>query len=380
MNKFLLNAQLVERANQLLQAEGVDFRAVSDKCAFGPGDPEELIAGLKAACSNAPAGATLFQEDPELRDRGVRCAQNYYVVQTFIDRLLDEPLYEWFNDTRLRDPRISSELYRILTGEYLLHAFGNRVLELDFADYGFASAEQMFYVVGAQIANAINPTDSREVDVSCGAVLYQYSHDVHGDFRLMQYDTSEQQSRNPFDDYELLPFGQPKQIGRLAGYHSTETVFLATLLGYALRLNLALPVLDDFEAFFLSVIGGGVRYGNFGDAGLESSSCLFPFYGLGLGKLPVIPTDHDAVYTVEWSPEALNYYYDEETTKPRLSVPPEAIDGLVRGLFLKVAAGNGRTSINDMARCVRYIIDPSTDDLQGPSVRATGNPYYKESI
>jgi hypothetical protein len=256
----------------------------------------------------------------------------------------------------------AKELELILNGHYIVNLFQENFINLDWKEKGFISAEELFYSMGAHIANITDYKDSREITVHHTSekhkdIISFYGHHTHGDFRISQYSIKNKSMLNPFCKQEILPFSYPVITGNLAGHYSVEHVFLSGLLALSLKEKEKLPVIDKFEEFNKKLKEEGQKFGNFGDAGCYSKSMsTSTFSHIDQSYISPIPLEYDGYYKASLEDNKLVYRYTEDN-KVKMTIYPEMINELICGLFEKVNVGNGRSSTVELADCVEYFKD-----------------------
>jgi len=245
----------------------------------------------------------------------------------------------------------------------------------DFEMFGFSSLFEFFGTLGAYIWSSGEDLESgytwvSEHQGSSFASAVTASH--NGDLRIFRTDTT------PYDTVD--PFGCPVQYcpkiesdrGVVSGYHSTEPHLLAFILLYVdqngVKSSIANP--NGSRVFLEEVAALGQVRGNFSDFGDSINSPRFCF---ALGSLPRLD---EASTSTEWSPYriatemggeyvmyvdhtgSLAFTYETVAKIPEkkvsMTIPPDEVDHLIRGLFVQAAHGLGRTSVAQLTDVLQY--------------------------
>lgn len=351
MDIFCLKEDIIKKIEILLTKNDISTQTISQLFNFDC-DHEESLEIIINSIKNSKSELPLLSNDN-------RFVQNVIMAKIFKERIQEIDKMEYFDYSekyKTSDIDNARELELILNGHYVVNLFQHNFINLDWKEEGFISAEELFYSLGAYIANVSMLKDSREITVMHNDknIVSFYSNYIHGDFRISQYDTKNKTMLNPFEDNELLPFGTPRLIGNLSGYHSVEHVFLTGLLALSLKEKIKLPIIEDFDIFYKKLIGEGQKFGNFGDAGNYSKSMtLSALYNINEGYIPSIPLEFEGVYKASLENNSLVYRYSE-TNEIKFIIYPDMIDQLISGLFEKVNVGNGRSSTVELADCIFY--------------------------
>lgn len=354
-----------QRINKLLSdlcISDSEIKASVD-CYF---DQDKLSSNLKEWIAISPASAPLIAMIDGNFAEALKFEQNVDISNEFLSGL-----YKYYEDD-LQSPEIISihnnpefsELKHILSGSYVIQLLQERIVKIDYKDYSFDSAKQMLYILGAHISNTLQRNDSREVEALTpgSSILYRYENDSHGDFRFSQYDLSTTSALNPYNLDETLPFGIPKFVGRINGYHSVEASFLCGLLYFIHQQGLTSVVLSDFDGFLVPFYKQGQSFGNYADAGMyDAHSIGLHFIGFEQGETGNIYTLGDCYYQLRIENENLNYYLvhpsSDQKASLSISISKEMIDEVLTALFMKVATGNGRSSLNELKDVIEYYLE-----------------------
>lgn len=365
MDNFVFTPELQRNVKALFADTSFDISKLRDvvDCYF---DPDELKDNVTQWVNESPASAPLLALIDGNESEALRFEQNVEVAREFC-----EGLYRYFEEDHedpmylmtMNNPDLK-ELCFIFSGAYVIQFLGPRLLKIDYKEYSFHSAKQMFYVLGAHLSNLLRRQEHREVEIPIANSdsIYLYDNDTHGDFRLSHYDISAKQMLNPFNLDESLPFGMPERKGIIAGYHSVEGSFLASLLCFLhYKTNLA-HELQDIDSFLEPYYKQGQQFGNYADAGCFSSgSASFAFIGFDQMEPAKIYTMGDAYYDPVFEDEALSFYarvnVNDKNPKLIMSICKDSVMPLIKGLLQKVTVGNGRSSIKELELILRHYLN-----------------------
>lgn len=356
MKKFILEKKVIESLNGLLDKLNISKQDIIKKSSVYSINSYEVEKTLKSILENDECSIPLFSKK-------ISNVDSMKMVRIFFDRLQDEDYFDYYNERKVDlNYSLGERLYFILTGSFVTSLLGKRIAEIDHKEYGFNYVDEFLYSLGAHISNIQEIEDHREYFCEYDAVfdnkeiVNAYESNIHGDFRFVQYDVSEKTSKNEFHDYEKLPFGLPKRVGVLYGYHSVESSFLAGLLGFSLFNKIDISLIDDFDSFFSEIKSEGQRYGNFSDIGTGSNNMsVFNFMTLKYNKLPSVIMESQAKYDAKIKDGKLIYEHDNGEICA--VIYPEMIEELIKGLFIAVNNGISRTTIFELECGVKYFIE-----------------------
>jgi len=351
MNIFNLKDDCIQKIETVFKDYDLSHKKINKMLRFQD-DYEETLDMINDAIKESKSNSPLFSNDN-------RFVQNVIMANIFKERneeFNEMDHFEYSTKYKTNELMHSREFEYILNGHYLLSLFKSDFINIDWKKYGFISAEELYYCMGAHLANILHYNDTREITVQHTGeykhLVSHYDHYIHGDFRISQYDMSFFTMINPYDDSEKLPFGKPKKIGNLAGYHSVEHVFLIGLMAFALKQNIKLPVLDNYKEFLNNLTEREQSFGNFADAGDYSKyMSLSAMSGIESNYIPSIPLEFEGTYEASISDNKLAYHRSDDG-RTRFKIYPEMVDELIRGLFKKVNVGNGRSSVAELNDCV----------------------------
>jgi hypothetical protein len=352
MDKYTLTAKQKKQVEQVLLDNGIDLSTVnpysiSEKLniEFHEDNLWEYIERLDNIL-NTSANYPLFASRNE-QENAIAFAQNYLVIKSFITEAKKE--IENSEDIMLSSSE-HDDIRLIKNGEYVIRILKEKFLSICHLKYGFTDAFSMAYLIGAYVANWAQFKDKREVFCQTDDMIYVYDNFIHGDFRLSQYDCSIKTLLDPIDKNITFPFGVPKHMGTLSGYHSVETYFLTNLLGCLHFTNTSCDTVINFNDFIADLKSEGQIYGAYADAGAYDAFAVT----LGFGKfqqkkLEPICTAGDDIYQPAIESDHLVIYHNkDDQNNPNsiaMKIHASHINCLIIGLFNKVAKGNGRSSI-----------------------------------
>lgn len=279
-------------------------------------------------------------------------------MKYFIEEIEDDNFYDFdYRDEYLKNIR---------SGYYLIYIFKENFLYLDWKNYGFDDADQLYYVLGAYLANIIiddNYRDHREINVmhkdsdNYKNRYSSYYNHIHGDFRIAQYDGSETTMYSPYDKKTIFPFAKLKLVSNILGYHSVEAVFLINLLAFIYQEKIDSVFIDRFDEFHEELLNKGQTFGSYADAGLHCSSTNKSILaGIHYNNLLGIPIENGGYYYAEIKDSTLIYNFNN-LNKNTFIIYPEMVDDLIEGLFRKVNVGNGRSSTIELKECIDYFVE-----------------------
>lgn len=349
MKCFILNPSHESSAQKILDDFGFTNAHINSVCGVYSMDYDAITLSVKKSIEESPSSMSLFSNENLF-------VENVNSAKVFLKRLDDDDFYEFFDSIHVRKEDFPNELLCVLNGGFVASLFGDKLINIDYRIYGFSSSDEMYYVIGAHVSNISKYRDSREVYVSSNELpeVYCYENHTHGDFRLSKYDTGSMISTNPINTSEVLPFGYPVHIGGLAGYHSVESAFLAGLLGFALKEDVDVPFINNFEDHMISMKAQGHSFGPYADAGMFSEGSCYYYLSMLPERLPTLPTEHRGNYEISIKNSNLLYHLvgedgeDDENKEEAFSVPVNMIEPLIIALFDKVQKGNGRSSILEL--------------------------------
>jgi len=359
--QYILKKQHQIAITQLLDDLGIDNKAIRKKLFFDEVDIEGIITRLKVAIKESPSFLPLMAVIDGKEEEALKYEQNIIATREFIHQIEHQDILE---DKVMYDP-YGRDIFHITSGFDVIQLLETRMLTIDFADYQFHDARQMFLALSAHIHNSKQLKEHREVEIidQKSKTSYLYGHDTHGDFRLFKYDNSLTTMRSPLDYREILPFSKPKKIGSVAGYHSVEASFLAGLICFSHHEDINVNTLENFDCFITELKKAGQQFGNFGDAGQYSGVSIWNGFMSFVSKRPAsIPTTEDTYYEpiINSANKTLDYFFVDPKTSIRkltLSISAEMLDKLIEGVFLKVQKGNGRSCVKELEEVVQYYFD-----------------------
>lgn len=354
MNLFNIKKSLQIKANEVLN--DYDFTRENIKSILMSFDYENTKDIIDRALLNSLSNEPLFSGEIDNVD-------NVTMAKIFKERIVSFEEKEHFNRFDNIDVNNPEEFECVVHGHYLVNLFEEDFINLDYKKYGFSSSEEMFFVLGAQIANLNEIKDDREILIEHeNTDKYQdivsfYGNHIHGDFRIFMYDVSQTSMTSPFEPEETLPFGLSKLSSSILGYHSLEHAFLIALLALAHNQKMKLKSIDNFSEMAKELESEGQVFGNYGDAGHYSKSMsLGAFAGLEYGHIPNIPMEHHGTYNTSIEDNTL-VFKANDSEKVSMRIYPEMIDELIFGLFKKVNKGNGRSSTKELTDCVLWFAE-----------------------
>jgi hypothetical protein len=349
MKCFILKPSHESSAQRILDDFGFTNIHINSLCGVYSMDYDAITLSVKKSIEESPSSMSLFSNENLF-------VENVNSAKVFLKRLDNDDFYEFFDSIYDRKEDFPNELLWVLNGGFVASLFINKLINIDYRTYGFSSSDEMYYVLAAHISNISKYNDSREVDVLCNESFnaYCYENNIHGDFRLSKYDMGGITSLNPINTSEILPFGFPKHICSLNGYHSVESAFLAGLLGFSLKENIDIPFVNDFENNMVSIKVQGQSFGPYADAGMFSQGSSYYYLSMLPDILPTLPTGHNGNYKVSIKNRNLIYHLVDENANgcenknEVFSIPVNMIEPLIIALFDKVQRGNGRSSILEL--------------------------------
>lgn len=192
---------------------------------------------------------------------------------------------------------------------------------------------------------------------------------MHGDLRIERICVSPKKTIDPFDkEVHYRPLTRNDRE-RIATFHSTETLLLAAVLKYIDQEKIAVECLKDNGAELVQgVRNKGLRAGNFADFGANESPAQlymtqFPY--------PMQQATEGRIFWhlgMEYNDASYRIHIDERRhlaftmmdkhgvlhEKPSLTLPPEEMDQLIRGIFVQAQQGRGRTSVPQLEAILKY--------------------------
>lgn len=255
------------------------------------------------------------------------------------------------------------KIEEVRRGIYPIHLLGKKYLTVDFAHYGFSDAFEMTHCLSAFIINHKYRIDNREVEIPSidNTHTYVYKNHTHGDFRLYKYDNTITSMIDPIEPSKTLPFGKPKNVGALLGYHSIETSFLALLIYLSEFTDCTCDAIENFDKYFENEVKKmGQRFGNYADAGYhDNSNTAFLFLGFPFKDAPRLMTEFETKYESKLRDGNLIISHmkceDNSVINPCIMViQPIDVNNLIKGLFKKVSLGNGRSSVIALKDTIEY--------------------------
>lgn len=354
MKLFYLKDELEEKTKQILKDFSYSDKYIYKHFVYSDND-FNLLDLIDKCLLNNPSSKPLFSKNNKF-------VQNVIMAQIFKERIKNIEEMEYIDYLKMferEDLKHGVQLKDIMTGYYVISLFAYDFINIDWKKYKFNSAEEMYYSLGVYICNISNIEDSREVVVNHKNkdIVSFYDNHIHGDFRYFQYDISNREMVNPIYNNETLPFGYPKMIGSLYGYHSVEHIFLIQLLSLAYKNKIKLPIIDNFQYFYNELEEDGQVFGNYADAGQYSSSMsLCAFAGFEDGYMLSLPIEVSGYYKSDIQNDEIHFLHSE-TDKDCVQISTSMINELIEGLFKKVQKGNGRSSISELTDCVLFFKD-----------------------
>lgn len=351
MELFNIKKHLKNKANKVLEDYGFSVAKIQNTLlSFCYENTTEIIdKALFNSLSNEP----LFSGK-------IDNVENVTMAKIFRDRILSFEEKNYNNRFNNIEVNNSEEFKCVLQGHYLINLFKEDFITLDSKKYGFTSSEEMFFVLGAEIANLNKIKDSREILVehedteNYKDIVSFYGNNIHGDFRIFMYDVSQVSMTSPFEPEETLPFGLSKLLSSVLGYHSLEHAFLITLLSLAYKQKVKLKSIDNFTEMINELHEERQIFGSYLDVDNYSKSInISAFAGLEYGYIPNIPMENHGTYNTSIENNTLVFKADDPEKVPMV-IYPEMIDELILGLFKKVNKGNGRSSTKELTDCVLW--------------------------
>jgi len=354
---FTLSEHATQSVERIIHDKKIDIDSVRQAFNYPDIDYDEMKQIITDAIHDHPCSMSLFSNDNTQ-------LSNIVSAKRFLTYLEQEDEDDFLRYTQSDNYR-AQDVLDILTGRIVIIALHKEFIRLSPEAYGFANADDMLYSLGAYLINAVHYSDDREV--MCAPVKEDgqtlanvFEVHSHGDFRLTQYSLSAQTSTNPFCPDETLPFGFPKRVGQIWGYHSVEMSFFAALLNYAFLEGITVDCVDETETFLSVIKQHQQRYGAFADAGDYSKGfAALHFHNICKERLPNIPTEMQGHYAARIDNENLVFDYfdsDDSSSSVALTVTPMMVNGLIKGLFDKVNKGNGRSSVAELEEGLRGFV------------------------
>lgn len=339
------------------QRDMLDFESAIELC--DNDDSLPLLSVISAYRENEES----FLLMPILRERlyfADRVFEDCINVEYFFtdDQIFQEHDYpaRWKEFTSIwsNGDSIDDEDFYVFSGLYMLSAYGRDLFTIDYKKYGFESFEQFVFCAGAYLSNRVKRSYDRNEfswvsKLDNGEVLRScFKHYVHGDFRLVQWDIGAATVKSPFGD--MVTF-KKERVRTLSAYHSTECMFLVTVLRYAIENGVKPEAYQDYKKYTADLLTNGQYFGNYSDAGSKSfysETCLldFPLSGIGVGdevrRLHALPKEESG-----WESARLidgNLVFFPSGVKFGIG----DIDNLIHGLHLYCLNGSCRTTVGNL--------------------------------
>ena len=239
------------------------------------------------------------------------------------------------------EKRYNEKLSKILDGTYVFATLEENFIYLDYKKYKFKSLLDMFYSIGAYIANKMDYKDPREESFCYKDNLYIYNNNINGDFRLTSYKISDKKVCHPENKDHFLPFTIPQEVGKIIGYHSVEHDFLAGLLKYIKDNNIDSYIYENFyevvdEKIKLREIENKKDNININYSSLISLPTTRKYY-------PVISAElHNLHYEFKEEKNNLVIYevVENKSYKKVLEIEPKSIDLFLNELYFLLSNEN----------------------------------------
>lgn len=203
---------------------------------------------------------------------------------------------------------------------------------------------------------------------------------LNGDLRIERICVSPKKTIDPLgNEVHYRPITQ-KDRQMIAPYFSVEPLLLAAVLKYIDQEKIDVECMrDGGKELVEENFSKGQEIGNFGDFGTNDSSpgmsmlqFSHPMQQATEGKIFWhLPMQYDeASYRIHIDPNRHLAFtmMDKHGTleeKPSLTLPPEEMDQLIRGIFAQAQLGHGRTSMHQLVRILAYrLSDRFKDEMK----------------
>lgn len=248
-----------------------------------------------------------------------------------------------------------------------------------YKDFGFDTHSEFIGTIGAIFLNQMEKKDrySDEEGLKWRTVLddgrimiNKYLDDHNGDFRLNQKEITPYETVDPFGNQVNYRPTLGDDGGIIAGYHSVEVSFLATILKYANQNGLKSEILDSDGEEVHNQLSKGRALGNFAETysnGEDIWSVKNAFIPFGIRDLPQIdereenasiygiPTINEESYFMYQKGDNLVFTYGRDGN-PLAEFSPSDVDNLIRGVFLQAQRGKVRTHPNSLLKGLDYYL------------------------
>lgn len=259
----------------------------------------------------------------------------------------------------------------------------------DFERFGFGSVYEMIGVIGAYMKSRRDKYKKEGHVWRSESGETQFVSEVtgseHGDFRLFRTDVTPYATTDPLGAQVSYRPELESDRQMVFGYHSVESHLLGLILRYVEQHKIPSKLLADNAKLLFEEARKMVQYvGPFADS------------GSGIGDLPPSLFNYDEPLVTldeidiadkrnfERIPTANNGYYGfyvghdrsikfayevvDKNPEPQknviLTIPSGEIDDLIRGLFVQVSKGLGRTSIEELLDVLEYRYGTKFDDFK----------------
>jgi hypothetical protein len=366
MNLFTLSAKDTLSVETILKDFNIGLAEAKAKCSLHSIDYDAIIDEIISIIEDHPCATPLLSNNNAF-------VNNILSGRIALHRLQDDDFYDKVDTATRFSDALPPEMYTVLTGSLVILAFGEQAFNIVADDYGFSDPNQMYYAISAYLANLSKHHDHREITMNAvehnGKVIQNiYNSNIHGDFRLTQYDCSSTCTVNPFDANEKLPFGFPKRVGSIAAYHSVEMSFLATILCYTQLESIAVDAVTNNTDFISRMAESEQLFGNFADAGMYTEGLSRAhFTHIDKQHFPIIPTELHGYYKASIDGGNLTFTLTSEDGtehNDQFLITPDMVNELIEGLFIKVRNGNGRSCVSELKSGLDNFISAITSDIK----------------
>lgn len=256
---------------------------------------------------------------------------------------------------------IDDEDFYVFSGLYMLSAYGKDLFTIDFKQYGFESFELLVFYGGAYLSSKSKRRYDRNdfawvSTLNNGEVLRNcFSCYVHGDFRFVQCKINSDPVKSPFGDLVTI---KKEKVRTIAAYHSTECMFLVTVLRYAIESGVKPVAYQDYKKYTSELLENGQYFGNYSDAGSKSFYSEVALLDYPLSGIIV----DDKVRHMHGMPKEESGWESASVVEGNLVFFPSGvkfgisdIDNLIHGLHIYCQNGSCRTTVGNLMELYEHI-------------------------